>query len=52
MTSGALWDWGLGTTGQLGIGTAVTKKSPVQVTGIANAERADGGADYSVLLRG
>jgi alpha-tubulin suppressor-like RCC1 family protein len=30
-TDGTLWSWGLGTTGQLGDGTVVTKSSPIQI---------------------
>lgn len=34
-TDGTLWAWGLGTSGQLGDNTAVSKSSPVQITGAA-----------------
>jgi len=35
-TDGTAWTWGLGTSGQLGDGTIVTKSSPVQVVVYAN----------------
>jgi alpha-tubulin suppressor-like RCC1 family protein len=35
-TDGTLWTWGIGTGGQLGDGTTVTKSSPVQVGSLSD----------------
>ena len=36
-SDGTLWTWGLGTSGQLGDNTAVSKSSPVQIIGVAGS---------------
>ena len=52
LANGQLWDWGMNDAGQLGYGTPATQTAPKQVPGITDALMADGGRDYSVLLRG
>jgi alpha-tubulin suppressor-like RCC1 family protein len=46
-TQGQVWCWGLGTNGQLGDGTVVTKAYAVQVTGITTATQVSAGYLHS-----
>jgi alpha-tubulin suppressor-like RCC1 family protein len=50
--NGTAWAWGLGTSGQLGDGTAVTKSSPVSVVGeYTDWIQVSGGSTHSLALR-
>ena len=50
-SDGTVWTWGLNSSGQLGNGNTTNQKSPVKVTGIANASAVAGGASHSLALR-
>jgi alpha-tubulin suppressor-like RCC1 family protein len=50
--NGTAWAWGIGSTGQLGDGTAVNKSSPVSVIGgFTDWIQVSGGDTYSLGLR-
>jgi alpha-tubulin suppressor-like RCC1 family protein len=50
-TDGTLWMWGLGTKGQLGDGTVVTKSSPVQIGSLTNWSKLYSGDSTSFALK-
>ncbi len=49
-TTGALWAWGLGTTGQLGDNTAVSKSSPVQIASDKTWASVATGISYTLAI--
>lgn len=50
-TDGTLWAWGLGTSGQLGDGTAVSKSSPIQVGTLTNWASVSAGSNFSMAVK-
>jgi len=50
LANGTLRAWGYNARGQLGDGTTTTRTTPITVPGVAGAEIAAGGRDYSVVL--
>jgi len=48
---GTLLAWGSNSAGQLGIGTTVTQRTPVAVSGLTDVVAAAAGANHSVALR-
>ena len=44
---GTAWCWGVGTSGQLGDNTLVTKNFPVQVSNLKDVVHVSAGASYS-----
>ena len=47
---GKLFTWGLGTSGQLGDNTAITRSSPVQVTGTLSFSQVTAGGEFTLAL--
>jgi len=46
----AVWAWGRNADGQIGDGTTVTRKAPVQVSGLTDATECAAGADHSLAI--
>jgi alpha-tubulin suppressor-like RCC1 family protein len=50
-TDGTLWSWGLGTFGQLGDGTFVSKSSPVQIGTLTNWSSISIGNSHTIAIK-
>jgi hypothetical protein len=51
LTDGTVWAWGENDFGQLGDGTTVDRRTPVQVPGLTNITQVDAGTSFSLALR-
>ena len=50
LATGSVMCWGLGTSGQLGYGTAASTTTPIAVSGITNAIQVDAGAVHTCAV--
>lgn len=50
-TNGTLWSWGLGTAGQLGDGSVVSKSSPVQVGALTDWAQVSAGTSFCTTVK-
>lgn len=50
-TNGTLWVWGEGTAGQLGLGDALNRSSPVQLGTDTDWSKVSGGVAYTLALK-
>jgi alpha-tubulin suppressor-like RCC1 family protein len=50
-SDGTLWAWGLGTSGQLGDGSVISKNSPIQVGALTNWARVAGGNTFVISVK-
>ncbi|MCW3101788.1 MAG: repeat-containing protein [Bacteroidetes bacterium] len=50
-TDGTVWSWGKNASGQLGDGTATSRTSPVQVSGISGINTIACGTEHSLALK-
>ena len=51
-TDGTLWTWGLNTSGQLGLGDALNRSSPVQVGALTSWHEVSNGSSFTLALYG
>lgn len=51
-SDGTVWGWGANPVGQLGDGTKISRRQPVQAVGLTNVMQVSAGGFYSLAIRG